>query len=629
MAPADPTADDRPTAEPPADARQAAGSSVVGPRNDDTGGRAVDDAARAGGEGGVLAAARRWLALDPDEGTAGELARALAVDPDRVAEEFDGRIGFGTAGLRAEMGFGPQRMNRLVVLQTTAGLLRWLGPGATVVVAHDARHNSERFALDTAAVVAGAGGRAELIRGPVPTPVLARAVLDREADAGVMITASHNPPQDNGYKLYLGDGIQLVSPADTEIAALIDAVAAEMVDPSRSDDEAAAIIPVEPDAVVALGPDVLDRHAEAAVAACVTGHRSVRVLYTAMHGVGGAHVVRCFEQAGFTAPAVVLSQFEPDPEFSTVGFPNPEEPGALDESIAAATAIEAGGDTVDVILANDPDADRLAVAVHARGSGDGAGHGEPQDGWVRLTGDQVGVLLADHLLRHRTGPGRLVASSIVSSRLLGRMAVAAGVEALATLTGFKWLARPIVDRPEATYVLGYEEAIGYCVGDRVRDKDGISAALVMAELVAEATEAGETLWDRLDRLALDHGLHVTAPVTIRYDGPDGDDARRAAMDRARTEPPARLASVTVSAVEDLAEGDVLPPTDGVVWDLVDGGRVVVRPSGTEPKLKAYLEIVESVAGRADLDGARHRAEEKMAALRSAVDELLRSGTDGS
>ncbi len=559
----------------------------------------------------VVAAAQRWSALDPDPATVAEVERLLVDDPSAVAELFDGRIGFGTAGLRAEMGPGPTRMNRLVVRQTTAGLMRWLPDGPTVVVGFDARHNSEAFARDVAAVVTGAGGRAELHRAPIATPVLARSVLDRGADAGIMITASHNPPQDNGYKLYLADGIQLVDPADAEIAAAIDAVAAAMADPAVSVADAEAMISLAPDGVVDLAEEPLDRHAEVAVAACVTQYRAVSVLYTAMHGVGGRHLLRCFERAGFPVPEVVVEQFDPDPDFPTVAFPNPEEPGALDASVATAEAMAAAGRPPDVILANDPDADRLAVAVPDR-----AGR------WVRLTGDQVGVLLADHLLRHRRGAGRLVAASVVSSRQLATLAADAGVEAVTTLTGFKWVARPIVDRPDTTYVLGYEEALGYCVGDAVRDKDGIAAALVVAELVAEALAVGETVWDRLDRLAVAHGLHLTAPATVRYDGPGGDERRTATMARLRSEPPAELASVAVIEAEDLLAGRRLPPTDGLVWHLADRSRVIIRPSGTEPKLKAYLEVIVPVAGPDDLGDAHRRAEVRLAALRQATEELL-------
>lgn len=544
-----------------------------------------------------------WLAADPDPETRTELAGLLADDPPAAAARFRGRVAFGTAGLRAPMMAGPTGMNRLVVRQTTVGLMRWLGEGATVVIGHDARRRSATFAADVGAMVAAMGGRALMLPGPQPTPVLAFAVLDREADAGVMITASHNPPADNGYKLYLADGIQLVDPADAEIAAEIDRVADQWSSLAPALDQAPT------GSVVELGPEAADRHRTAAVAACRTSHRQVRVLYTAMHGVGGHHVLTAFEAAGFPRPQVVEAQFAPDPDFPTVSFPNPEEPGAMDLALAQAAA---GG--VDLVLANDPDADRLAVAVPDR-SGT----------WTCLSGDQVGVLLADHLLTHSSGPDRILASSVVSSQLISAMAVDAGLVDVRTLTGFKWLARPIVDCPQHEFLLGYEEALGYCVGDRVRDKDGVSAALVMAELVAEALAAGETLWDRLDRLALRHGLHLTAPVTLVFPGPGGLSQREYTYQRLRAEPPKSLAGVVVRCGLDLTNGDDLPPAAGLVWNLADRSRVVVRPSGTEPKLKAYLEVIEPVVGHHDGDGlarAVEAATARLDALREAVAATL-------
>lgn len=574
-----------------------------------------------------------WLAIDPDPETRAELKHLIDHDPVRAATLFDGRVAFGTAGLRAEMGPGPTRMNRVVVAQTTAGLMGWLPAGARVVIGFDGRHRSGRFAADAAAVVAGAGGRAELLAGPVPTPVLARAVLDRSADAGVMITASHNPPADNGYKLYLADGIQLVGPADAEIAALIDQVAAAGRDELAAATADATAHDVDADAdapagVTELGSEVLEAHLAAAVAACVTRHRAVNVVYTAMHGVAGRQLLAAFQRAGFPPPSVVAEQFEPDPDFPTVTFPNPEEPGALDLALAQAAARGGlGAGTVDVVLANDPDGDRLAVAVPDR-TGD----------WVRLSGDQVGVLLADHLIAHSEGPDRLVASSLVSSQLISALARAEGVEDVRTLTGFKWVARPIVDRPRCRYLLGYEEALGYCVGDRVRDKDGISAALVVAELVAGLKAQGQTVWDRLDALALRFGVHATAPVTFTFtdgagdgDGGGTDDGGSTAAGQADgalaivDAPPDELAGSPVVATEDLAQGLHLPPTPGAVWHLADGSRVVVRPSGTEPKLKAYIEVIEPVPSAAGLAPAQAAAEDRLARLQAAVAALFRAG----
>jgi phosphomannomutase len=349
-----------------------------------------------------------------------------------------------------------------------------------------------------------------------------------------------------------------------------------------------------------------------------------------MHGVGGPQVLECCRQAGFPDPVVVEPQFAPDPDFPTAPFPNPEEPGALD--LALAQAADSGGDGtgpgIDVVLANDPDADRLAVAVPDR---DGR--------WGRLTGDEVGALVADHLLRHRAdgpagrrgespaghpeeSPSAVVASSIVSSRLIESIAVRAGVQSVRTLTGFKWVARPIVDHPDAAYLFGYEEALGYCVGDRVRDKDGISAALVMAEIVAEAISQGETLRDRLDRLASVHGLYATRQVTVRLDDPSA--ARRAElMATAAGLAPSELAGTAVVGREDLSDGATLPPTTGVVLDLDGGGRVVVRPSGTEPKIKAYLEVVTEPMPVAEVQQARSAANRRLDDLAAAVEAVIK------
>ena len=549
-----------------------------------------------------------WIAADPDPVTSARLSELLtsASDGDQDATTelrrlFDGRIAFGTAGLRAALGPGPNRMNRLVVRQTTAGLMRWLPDGAKVVIGFDARHGSRSFADEAADVVAAYGGTAEVLPEPLPTPVLAHAVLLRSADAGVMITASHNPPQDNGYKLYLADGIQLVSPDDAAIAASIDGVAA--------DDPAVALTPV-PDRIVTLGPDVADAHIDAACSVLAGTARDVRTVYTAMHGVGGAHVLRAFERAGFPPPVVVDEQFAPDPDFPTADFPNPEEPGALDLALELAVRSDA-----DLVLANDPDADRLALAVPDR---DGTA-------FVPLTGDQIGVLLADHLLRSGVAADRprVVANSVVSSRLLSKMAAANGVASVVTLTGFKWVARPIVERPDHHYLLGYEEAIGYCVGGVVRDKDGVSAALVAAEMVAELRAGGSTVWDRLDALALAHGLHLTGPVTVRFDGQAGDGQREAAMARFESGPPSEIDGVALTDWYDLAAGERFPPSTGVIANY-GTTRLIVRPSGTEPKLKAYIEVVEPVPSAERLPSARAAAQRRLSRFQAAVEAVVTS-----
>lgn len=554
--------------------------------------------------GDLRAAAEAWAAIDTEHGAA--ITELLRERPDDVSELFDGRIAFGTAGLRAAMGPGPKQMNRLVVRQTTAGLMNWLPSGATVVIGYDARFGSQRFAHDVAAVVLDRGGRALLVDRPAPTPVTALAVLDREADAGIVITASHNPATDNGYKLYLADGIQLVPPADAEIAAAIDRVAT--VDPLPMGPEPQG----PPDGAVDIAEEAMARHRAVAQAPLTGEDRDVTVLYTAMHGVGGRHLLDCFVEAGFPEPLVVAEQFEPDPTFPTAAFPNPEEAGALDLALAEAAASVGGDRPIDVILANDPDADRLAVATPGA---DGT--------WSRLSGDEVGALLADHVLRAAAGDEgpAVVASSIVSSRFIDRLAAAAGVDSLRTLTGFKWVARAIVERPDHRYLLGYEEALGYCVGHRVRDKDGISAALVMAELVARCKAEGSSLRGRLDELALANGLYVTGQVTVRLDRLDAEQRQRV-MAGSVTIEPAEVAGVAVTGREDLSEGRHLPPTAGVVLDLADGSRIIVRPSGTEPKIKAYLEVVEDPVGPAGITAARDATSRRLADLATAIEALL-------
>ena len=499
------------------------------------------------------------------------------------------------------MGPGPNRMNRLVVRQTTAGVIRWLGLGSQpkIVVGFDARHRSEEFALDVVDVAGALGAAVELVDKPMPTPVLAHWVLGSGADAGIMITASHNPAADNGYKLYLADGIQLVSPSDAEIAAEIDQVVADGGVPAPG----AGL-----DRVKHIAGQAANAHLEAAQRALCTPHRDVQVLYTAMHGVGGKHLMTAFAQAGFPTPTVVDAQFDPDPEFRTVPFPNPEEAGALDMALA-----QAQHEGVDVVLANDPDADRLAVAIP-----------NPTGEWVSLSGDQVGILLADHLLSHTEGTNRLVASSIVSSTMIDAVAHDAGAKSVRSLTGFKWVARPIVDHPDQQYVLGYEEALGYCVGSLVRDKDGISAALVVAEMVAESKAKNETLWDRLDRLYERHGVYLTKPVTLVFTGPDPGGERERIMSRLISAPPQQLDGVDVDTHEDLALGLHYPPTTGVLWGLVDGSRVVVRPSGTEPKLKAYLEVVVPLDAEVTsaVAEAKQQARQRLADLAEAVSAVV-------
>ncbi|MEW2519607.1 phospho-sugar mutase [Actinacidiphila alni] len=550
---------------------------------------------------GLIERARAWLAEDPDPRTRAELTAVLdaadtgdAAARADLADRFAGTLQFGTAGLRGELGAGPMRMNRAVVIRAAAGLAAYLrekGAEGPVVVGYDARHNSYDFARDTVAVMTGAGLSAALLPSPLPTPVLAFAIRHLGASAGVMVTASHNPPQDNGYKVYLGDGSQIVPPADAEIAAHIAAVGP------------LADVPQATSGWRMLGPEVTEAYLDRAAGVVAPGGaRDVSVVYTPMHGVGLRTAMAAFARAGFPAPTPVAEQAEPDPDFPTVAFPNPEEPGAMDLAFKCAQSVGP-----DVVIANDPDADRCAVAVPDR---------DAPAGWRMLRGDELGALLAVHLVR--TGgavAGRdTFAASIVSSSLLSKIAARAGLAYRDTLTGFKWIARVEGLR------YGYEEALGYCVDPAgVRDKDGMTAALLVAELAATLKRDSRTLSDLLDDIALDHGLHATDQLSARV----ADLSLIAdAMARLRERPPAALAGLAVASAEDLAEGSAdLPPTDGLRYRLagagaVDSARVIVRPSGTEPKLKCYLEVVVPVASAAGLGAARRTADEVLAALKT-------------
>lgn len=525
--------------------------------------------------------AREWAAHDPDPETAAYVLD-LVEDPKSAAElasRFSGPLAFGTAGLRGEVGAGESRMNRAVVTRATRGLMDWLGrqvDGPRVVVGCDARHGSRDFYTTVAEVISAAGGTALLLPPCLPTPVTAFAVRALGADAGAMITASHNPPADNGYKVYLGgrvatgaaSGVQIVPPADAEIMACI--TAAPPADQ------------IPRDSLRVERVDVLPEYLETAAR---NGVSDLRIVLTAMHGVGGEVARQALNRAGFHDIHVVAEQFAPDPDFPTVAFPNPEEPGALDLAIALASDVDA-----DLIFALDPDADRCAVAIPT-GDGD----------WRQLSGDETGCLLGDYVAGScgaGAGASGVLASSIVSSRLLGSIAAAHGLEHRTTLTGFKWIARV----PDL--VFGYEEAIGYCCDPaHVRDKDGITAAVTMALLVAGLRADGCAIQDVLDSFAERFGLHATAPVTFRV---EEVALISAAMRRLRSAAPAELAGSEVVSVIDLGEGyDGLPPTDGLMLFTAANDRVIIRPSGTEPKLKCYLEVIlpggtwEEARGRLD------------------------------
>jgi phosphomannomutase len=507
--------------------------------------------------------ARGWLEAEPDDDIRDELQALVDGPEEALAERFDGRLMFGTAGLRAAVGAGPLRMNRLVVRQAAAGLAQYLldtDPDCRergVVIGYDARRKSDVFASDTARVMAAYGIKSMLFDQKVPTPVLAWSTTELDAAAGVVVTASHYPPADNGYKVYLGDGAQIVPPHDVGISERIEAV-----DPTA--------VPIADD-----GHPLIHSVGEELIGAYVAAIPAVRrrpdlagvpVAYTAMHGVGGAVVLRAFAEAGLPAPDVVAEQFEPDGTFPTVSFPNPEEPGAMDLLLEVARTVGA-----HVAIANDPDADRLGAAIP-----------QPDGSWRRLGGDEIGWLFADYLLNSTTGDDRFVVTTLVSSALLSKMAAAHNVHSTETFTGFKWIARAVLDHPEWRFVLGYEQALGYLVANRPLDKDGISAAVLFAEIAAAAHADGRTLQGWLDDIAAKFGRHQLADASIRM-----TPAEAAAKVRAmRADPPAAIGGRAVLNTEEYPEADLLR------FELEGGVRVQIRPSGTEPKVKLYGEAVD-------------------------------------
>ena len=542
----------------------------------------------------VRADAEAWLAADPDPVTQAETRAMLAASGAEadaaVAARFVGRLQFGTAGIRAALGAGPQRMNRLLVRQTAAGiaadLIANVADAATlgVVIGGDARHGSKEFVEDVAAVLAAAGIATTRFTTPTPTPVVAFATKHLDVAAGIQVTASHNPPADNGVKVYWTDGAQIVPPLDGRIAAAIESAAAGPIAVAGLADPRCALAdPTLVDRYVA-GVHGLDPHTST-----TSERKALKVVITPMHGVGGALLLRVLTEAGFAEVIPVAEQFAPDPDFPTVAFPNPEEPGALD--LAFATARRVGA---DLIVANDPDADRCALAVP---------DSSVEGGWRMLRGDEVGWLLADHLLGVPSDDPRptLLITTLVSSSLLSAMAARRGATYVETLTGFKWLARAAMDRPDHRLVLAYEEALGYCVGDLVADKDGFSAGLVACDLAARRKADGSSLLTALLEIEATYGRYETSQWSLRFDGPTAADDMAALMVRARAAHPTDIAGVPVTAERDYLTNE--PPADVVVFYLGDTGRITVRPSGTEPKCKVYFEVVSPHAGSTDLTGS--------------------------
>ena len=553
----------------------------------------------------LLERARQWASHDPDPATASSLSADIEA-AERGDEEAAARVGaamngplqFGTAGLRGTVGPGESRMNLAVVIRATAGLCEVVKRHATgtptLVVGCDARYGSSEFAAAACRVASAAGVRVLALPQANPTPLTAFSMLHFDADAGVMVTASHNPAPDNGYKVYLGGtvaqgdgrGVQIVPPFDAEIAAVIEA--------APPADE----VPMNDDLVEAVDPrEEYVACASALASGEASAREDLRIVLTAMHGVGAAITSRVLSEAGFSNVSLVAAQAQPDPDFPTVPFPNPEEAGALD--MAMEQAREQGA---DLIIAVDPDADRCALAVPDPSS---------ETGWSPLSGDQTGSLLGEFLAaRGLTGS---LANSIVSSRLLSRIAHAHGLEHHTTLTGFKWIARA----PGLGF--GYEEAIGFCPDPaHVRDKDGIATSVVAASLVAALKAQGRSVWDELERLARLHGLHVSSPLTFRV---EEIEQIASGMARLRAQPPSVLAGSPVVEVSDLSQGyRGLPPTDGVLVLTEAGDRVIARPSGTEPKLKCYLEVILPVAEGEPLPW--EQAHERLDAIKGAFAEII-------
>lgn len=523
--------------------------------------------------GSPLDIAKKWLLAEPDEDIRLELQQLIAGPNEVLEERFSGRLLFGTAGLRAQVGAGPMRMNRLVVQQAAAGLVDYLlrtvdgAAEAGILIGFDARRKSDVFALDTARVAAARGMKALLLPSVFPTPVLAWNISRLGVAAGVMVTASHNPPQDNGYKVYLGSGAQIVPPHDELISDAIESFDASSIE----------LAPETSSLIQILGNECIDEYIKwlPSVRLCRDVPR-IKVAYTAMHGVGGDTALRAFVAAGFDLPVVVASQQAPDGSFPTVSFPNPEEPGAMDLVIDLARQSGAA-----IALANDPDADRLGVAIPITGDSSGE--------WRLLRGDEIGWLLGDHILRHTHGDDRLVVTTLVSSSLLGKMAHKHGVAFEETFTGFKWIADAAMRRSDKRLVFAYEQALGYLVADQPLDKDGISAALVMTEIAALAVHDGVTVQQRLDQIAAEYGQHVTAELSVKMSPSDG----AAVVEELRADPPTMIGGRQVVGVEDVPEAKLLR-----LWLDEVGGRGVrlqIRPSGTEPKVKLYGEAVDMAA----------------------------------
>jgi phosphomannomutase len=561
----------------------------------------------------ILVTTRAWIDGDPDPVTRAELSRLLDGDAlGELEDRMNGSLVFGTAGLRGVVEGGSNRMNRATVIRTTAGLAAFLLANTDpkdrlVAIGRDARPSSHSFMDDSIGVLAASGFRVRYFADPTPTPLVAFAGLSMGACASIVITASHNPPADNGYKVYAGNGTQIIPPTDSDIAERIAAVGAANEVPRAADPYAHR--DVDP-----IGPELFEDYLESVAASLPsgTGDRTISIVYSAMHGVGGKPVTEALARFGFKHVHPVARQFAPDGAFPTVPFPNPEEPGALDLAHELAQALDA-----DLVLANDPDTDRLAVSIPM-----------PGGVWRPLTGNQIGCLLAEFLLGHSEPIARTAINSIVSTPMLGDIATAHGATWRQSLTGFKWIwnaALELEDEGSGSLVLGFEEALGYSVGTTVRDKDGISAAVAFATLAAEAAADGSIVLDRLGGLYRRYGLWVSTQVSIRREGPKGSDDIAEAMAHLRSQPPASIVGIAVESVTDFSVGanerpSYLGTTNLIELDLGDVGRVLARPSGTEPKLKIYVDLTTPFPD----DGAWLTVEESLSERANRVGESLAS-----
>ena len=553
----------------------------------------------------ALEIANKWLISDPDETTKVETEKLISDKNIELIQRFSNSLVFGTAGIRGARGAGPMRMNRVMIRIVATAIAEELlsdnqsDEAPLVVVGYDARHKSQIFAQDSVRVLATHGVRSLILPGPTPTPVLAYTSLSKKAKAGIMVTASHNPAEDSGYKVYWDDGAQIANPVDTKIAQRID-FKNPPTEESLADYE---------DATILKGDDELIKTYVDFASSSVSSEskREIKQIYTPLHGVGKKVFLDVFEKAGFENPTVVESQAEPDPDFPTVSFPNPEEEGALD--LAVELAIEKNA---DLVIANDPDADRLAIVAR---------HGNK---WRHLNGNEIGVLLAEHILSKEQGEDRLVVTTVVSSRLLSKIADFHKVKYAETLTGFKWIVRPGIEDKSSRFVFGYEEALGFALGDSVRDKDGITSALVFAELAAELKSEDKTVVDLLEELWNRHGVHKTALLAKRLD-PETDISADF-MSPWRTSPPEKIGEFAViGSIDMLSPESELPATDALIFNI-SNGRIVIRPSGTEPMVKVYVEVTESVIND-DVRSAERSADHKIEDLLHGVSSLFQVEKD--